>query len=603
MSRSRGRKLRRLLPTLLAGSAAVWIHSGSARDARAQATLVSGLGGPAGYGSACVPACDDCSSPQDSVGLDLTPAFPMGLHFYSGTYMTGWVNNNGNVSFQSPVGAFTPNAFPGAPQPMIAPFWADVDTRTMPSSCATSATCTNPTTNGVWWSLAPGKFIVTWDHVGVFACEDTLAMSFQMILSASQCGATSADGGAAGANFDIEFRYHDCGWEAGSASGGVNGFCAPGTVDAGSCTPAQAGFDSAETPDMDYASLPGSRMSGVAAGLCAGSNLTPPQPGVWRFAVRGGAIMCPTAGQACVTTKLGICAQGALQCGVTGAPACVATTAPRPRQCNGLDNDCDGTIDDGPCPSGTACDGTACVASCLEGGCHAGYTCSAGLCIESDCLNVSCPQGERCVAGHCADPCAGVSCPAGQACRAGACVDPCAGLDCGMGQVCVAGTCKPACPCTVCAASETCQSAGVQAGRCVQTACASLTCPAGRVCNAGACVDACAGAVCPAGQTCKAGTCAAAPVVDAGADASYTLVFPEAGLVRDSGDQAGLAEGGPDADAGADAAAEAAPGQDVVARARGCGCIEARGGDAAWGSALVAALAAARWRRRRRGSR
>ena len=57
-------------------------------------------------------------------GLDLTPAFPKGLHFYSHSYTRAWINNNGSLSFNSAISTYTPNAFPGAPQPMIAPYWA-----------------------------------------------------------------------------------------------------------------------------------------------------------------------------------------------------------------------------------------------------------------------------------------------------------------------------------------------------------------------------------------------------------------------------------------------------------------------------------------------
>jgi len=116
---------------------------------------------------------------------------------------------------------------------MIAPYWADVDTRTTTDAVDS---CDNydtggrfaghrlhespPTTNVVEWSIAPGQFVVTWYNVGFFACHTTPVMSFQMILST-----VAACGGASGMDFDIEFRYNECGWEAGDASGGTNGFC------------------------------------------------------------------------------------------------------------------------------------------------------------------------------------------------------------------------------------------------------------------------------------------------------------------------------------------------------------------------------------------
>jgi hypothetical protein len=41
-----------------------------------------------------------------------------------------FVNNNGNITFaQGAVPTFTPDPFPIATQPMIAPWWGDVDTR------------------------------------------------------------------------------------------------------------------------------------------------------------------------------------------------------------------------------------------------------------------------------------------------------------------------------------------------------------------------------------------------------------------------------------------------------------------------------------------
>jgi MYXO-CTERM domain-containing protein len=558
---------------------------------------MSGLGGTVGYGTDCLPACDDCYWPD--TGLDITPAFPSGLHFYDGTYTTTYINNNGNISFLSGLSAFTPDAFPGASQPMIAPFWADVDTRD--SSCTTGVgggtTCGNPTSDGVWWSMAPGQFVVTWDHVGYFACHPTPSMSFQLILTSTGCTGSSADGGSTGTNFDIEFRYAECGWEVGEASGGTGGFCAAGTVGT-TCTPAQAGFDSAETPDTDYASLPNSRMNGIANSLCTGSNLTPPQAGVWRFAVRGGSIMCPNAGGVCATGMPGVCAQGALQCGITGATTCAPVTGPQPKQCNGLDNDCDGTIDEGPCPAGTTCDGTQCVSSCVEGGCPVGKSCVSGLCVESACQGVSCPAGQRCSGGHCVDPCSGIVCPLGQACRDGSCVDPCASLVCGMGQVCDQGACKPACPCGACATDETCVTAGTAAGHCVATACAGVSCASGKACKAGACVDPCTGAVCPAGETCKAGECTASKPADAGADSGFKLAIPGGADASSENEGGGAQAGMGDATVDDDASGNDAP-WNPTTRA-GCACTTSPGGAGERGAVLAFAAALAVTRRRRR---
>ncbi len=529
------------------------------------APLITGLGGPVGYGTSCVPPNDDGSYPASgSPGMDLTPAFPAGLHFYAGTYTKGWINNNGSLSFNSAISTYTPNAFPGAPQPMIAPFWADVDTRNG-STCTdgshpsgggypVGATCANPASDGVWWSITAGQIVITWDRVGFFNCHPTPVNSFQMIVSANACGGTTADGGTAGTNFDIEFRYATCGWETGDASGGTGGFGG---------TPAQGGFDSGDS--VNFASLPGSRTNGVAAGLCSGSNLTPPIAGIWRFAVRGGQIMCPNAGNSCVTGRPGVCANGQLQCSGTSMTTCVSTTMPGPSKCNGLDNDCDGTVDTGPCPQNQVCVGTACVPACVEGDCGPGKTCTgAKVCVETACIGVTCPTGKRCQGGVCIDDCSGVTCPIDQVCRLGTCVDPCAGLNCGMGQVCEKGMCVPTCPCKMCATTESC----VNGGHCVETSCAMKTCGAGQVCKMGNCIDACTGAVCPTGQECKVGKCVDKPIVDAGADGPVIVPPPpdtDSGLGDDGG---GVTDGGLDN-----------AGDFGDAKKSGCGCRTAAGGD------------------------
>ncbi len=566
--------------------------------ARAQAPLMNGLGGPRGYGTDCLPPNDDGSWPADSTGLDLTPAFPTGLHFYAGSYTRGWINNNGNLSFRSGIPTYTPSAFPGAPQPMIAPYWADVDTRDS-STCndpgypsgggyPPGATCMNPSSNGVWWSLTPGQMVITWDQVGYFLCHPTPVMSFQMILTAAGCNPLSPDGGAIGGiDFDIEFRFNQCNWEAGDASGGQGGFCAPGTVGV-TCTPAQAGFDSAEVPDMDYWSLPMSRMSGISTELCTQSNLVPAQPGVWKFAVRGGQIQCPNAGKPCNTGMPGICAQGQLQCNVQGMTTCVPTTPAQPSQCNGLDNNCDGMIDNGPCPPGQVCYGSQCVPSCQENGCPPGRTCFQDICVESDCVNVTCPAGQRCSMGMCVDACSGVKCPIGQVCRLGTCVDPCAGLSCGQGQVCDNGMCVPTCPCMMCAAGQTCTMGGL----CVDSACATVTCPMGQVCQMGSCIDACTGAVCPAGQMCQTGQCVAAPPPPV--DAGMGLVGPDSGVIR--GADGGIVTN-PDGGGGSDGGAAFGSG----ASSSGCGChTTGPGGGRNVAIGLGVAVASLLARRRRR---
>ena len=91
----------------------------------AEVDLLTGFGGPADFGSWLLGANDD----QSTNAIDVSTAFPLGLNFFGTTYFELWVNNNGNVTFSGPLFSFTPQPIPAADRPMIAPYWADVDTR------------------------------------------------------------------------------------------------------------------------------------------------------------------------------------------------------------------------------------------------------------------------------------------------------------------------------------------------------------------------------------------------------------------------------------------------------------------------------------------
>jgi MYXO-CTERM domain-containing protein len=514
------------------------------------APLLTGFGGPGGYGSGVLPGNDDGSSSA----IDLTAAFPGGLRFFGGPYTQFWVNNNGNITFSGPVYNYTPMPFPVAARPMIAPYWGDVDTRGGGA----------PARNGVYWHLEPGRLIVTWHNVGYYSINDDRQMDFQMILTnALDC--TSGD-------FDVEFRYNTCGWTTGDASGGSGGFGG---------TPAQAGFDAGN--EMDFVEIPGSRTMAILD-VCTTSNVG--MPGIWRFSVRGGAVSCPGTGEPCDTGMQGACGIGVTQCFGAGT-ICSGIGTSTPERCDAIDNDCNGAVDDGElCPALEVCVGGECVPPCFEGGCRDGETCNAdGICVETACIDVTCPPGERCSAGACVGACAGISCPHGQQCVAGRCVDLCDVLTCGAEEICVDGACVPQCPCRACDADEICGSDG----SCTPIGCDVTICDPGYYCEGGTCLDACDGATCPQGQICELGDCidGEPPMPDAGVPAE-----------SDAGGTGGVdAGGGGIFDAGVGVDGGRLPPR---TRSEGCGCA-APGGAAApsWGWAL-AALGVIAWRRRRR---
>lgn len=214
--------------------------------------LVTGLGGPEGFGELVLDRNDDESSNE----LDL----PFSPNFFGTTYDTFYVNNNGNITFNDSIGTFTPEPFPIANQPLIAAYWADVDTINEDS--------------GLVYLAAPNEdtVVVTYDAVGYFSSKADLLNSFQIILRDK-----SEETGSPG-DFDIEFRYETLEWTTGDASGGMDGLGG---------TPAQAGFDAGN--EQDFLTLPGSRTAEVLE-LQNTSNVSLDTPGLWSFAIRQGDI-------------------------------------------------------------------------------------------------------------------------------------------------------------------------------------------------------------------------------------------------------------------------------------------------------------------------
>lgn len=109
------------------------------------ASLVNNLGGEYGFGEASVYRNDDGYSDA----IDITSVFPEGINLFSNTYDSIYVNTNGNITFRSGLYSYTPGQIgAGTLNPIIAPFWADVDTR------SGEVTATSGSTTAVDYSLS-----------------------------------------------------------------------------------------------------------------------------------------------------------------------------------------------------------------------------------------------------------------------------------------------------------------------------------------------------------------------------------------------------------------------------------------------------------------
>ena len=153
---------------------------------------------------------------------NLVVNLPFAMNWLGTSYSQIYINMNGNCTFVDPYCDSThtetykshhlnttqyynsPNPY----LPIIAPFFADVDTSNGGSGQATySSVTTPPTING------RNAFIVSWINVMAYngGAASASTDSFQMVI------VDRSDTGAAG-NFDLMFNYNTITWDTGSAT-------------------------------------------------------------------------------------------------------------------------------------------------------------------------------------------------------------------------------------------------------------------------------------------------------------------------------------------------------------------------------------------------
>jgi hypothetical protein len=216
-----------------------------------------------GFRSNVFPANDDGATGAINLGFT--------ANYFGTDYSQFFISNNGYVTFNSGQGTFTPSGL-GASysgQPIIAPFFADVDTRGLGSGLTSYGTGTYAGHNAIG---------ATWPAVGYFPSQSNLLNTFQLIL-------TDRSDVAAG-DFDIYFNYDAIKWETGSASGGVGGF---GGVSAA------AGFNAGTgNAAGTFFQLPGSLVNGALLDSGPNSLVANTNDGVtgqYLFAVRNGVVV------------------------------------------------------------------------------------------------------------------------------------------------------------------------------------------------------------------------------------------------------------------------------------------------------------------------
>lgn len=301
-----------------------------------------------GFTAATLPANDDGSTGLINIGFT--------VNYFGLGFTQLFVNNNGNVTFDFALGTYTPFDLTSTGQQIIAPFFADVDTRGVGSGVVTFGADT-----------VDGRpaFGVNWIDVGYFNQGTDKLNSFQLVLI------DRSD--LAPGDFDFEFNYDAIEWEAGTASGGSGGLGG---------NSARAGFSNGTGLPGTFFELGGSAINGglldtnPTTGLALNSNVG--VPGRFLFQVRNGVVE--------------VCGDGVVdseeECddnNTSDGDCCSATC---------LYEESGGACDDGDlCTEGDACDGAGVCAGPTPLDCDDDNACSADSCEpEVGCINDDTPR-------------------------------------------------------------------------------------------------------------------------------------------------------------------------------------------------------------------
>ena len=199
-------------------------------------------------------------------------ALPFTGDYYGVSFSGMYINNNGNVTLDSRLSTYTPFSLLTTGRQIIAPFFADVDTRTGGS----------PVTHGSGTADGYNAYAANWVDVDCYNSYSSTPVSYNSFQVVFIDRSDTGPG-----NFDFEFNYDQIGWEAGMASGsGVT--CTGGY-------PARVGYSNGTDVNFE---LPGSGVTGyfldtnATTGLIYNS-LNSETDGRYLFQVREGEVQPP----------------------------------------------------------------------------------------------------------------------------------------------------------------------------------------------------------------------------------------------------------------------------------------------------------------------
>lgn len=215
--------------------------------------------------------CRAVTLPENDDGSSSAIQLPFRLNFAGTTHAALYVNTNGSVTFDAPLETYVPFDLQRTNRVIIAPFFADIDTR-------------GPDGGTVTYSRGPvaldGRpaFCVNWNGVGSYERQTDRRNSFQLILI------DRSDVGAG--DFDIMFNYGQLQWDTASPT-----IAFPNTV------PARAGYSNGSSLAYE---LPGSAIAGAFLDRSPATGLIYQTrdgavPGQYVFRVRNGSTPAPVA--------------------------------------------------------------------------------------------------------------------------------------------------------------------------------------------------------------------------------------------------------------------------------------------------------------------